>query len=187
MSLTGKWVEFIYNTATGDMEHKIIYAPIGAFLFLTFVCIFLIASVKVDQWLGLPLIFNWSLNWLISVPIILAGLFLMLYAIFHFVKVKGTPVPLFPPPVLVCSGPYKYSRNPMLTGVFIQLFGLGIFLNSISLCFVFTPLFILANFWELKNVEEPELEKRLGQEYIEYKEKTPMFFPSFKNNNYIEQ
>ena len=65
----------------------------------------------------------------------------------------------------------------MLTGIFIQLFGLGIALGSISLVWVFTPLFIIIHVWELKKVEEPELVKRLGQDYVEYKKRVPMFFP----------
>ena len=67
----------------------------------------------------------------------------------------------------------------MLTGVFALLFGFGILFGSVSLLLVFTPLFILLNFWELKAIEEPELVKRLGQEYIEYRKMTPMFFPRF--------
>nr|MBP7323025.1 hypothetical protein [Deltaproteobacteria bacterium] len=65
----------------------------------------------------------------------------------------------------------------MLSGLFMQLFGLGIALGSLSLVFIFTPLFVIMNVWELKNVEEPELVKRLGRDYIEYKERVPMFFP----------
>jgi protein-S-isoprenylcysteine O-methyltransferase Ste14 len=67
----------------------------------------------------------------------------------------------------------------MLTGVFMLLFGLGILFGSVSVIFVFTPLFILFNVWELKAIEEPELAKRLGEEYVEYKKNTPMFIPDF--------
>lgn len=42
---------------------------------------------------------------------------------------------------------------------------------------VFVPLFILVNDWELKAIEEPELLKRLGDEYAEYRRRTPMFIP----------
>jgi protein-S-isoprenylcysteine O-methyltransferase Ste14 len=68
----------------------------------------------------------------------------------------------------------------MLTGVFILLFGIGLALNSISLVLVFTPLYVVMNYWELKNVEEPELVDRLGSEYIEYRGKTPMFIPGLR-------
>jgi protein-S-isoprenylcysteine O-methyltransferase Ste14 len=68
----------------------------------------------------------------------------------------------------------------MMTGLFITLFGLGIWCRSISLVFIFSPLFVLLSAWELKAIEEPELEKRLGKEYIEYKKRVPMFFPWMK-------
>lgn len=68
----------------------------------------------------------------------------------------------------------------MLTGVFALLFGFGFLLRSVSLLFIFTPLFILMNVWELKVIEEPELLKRLGKNYDEYRKRTPMFFPCFK-------
>jgi len=67
----------------------------------------------------------------------------------------------------------------MLTGVFFLLFGFGVLFGSVFLLTVFTPLFILINVWELKSIEEVELEKRLGQDYIEYRKRTPMFFPGF--------
>jgi hypothetical protein len=65
----------------------------------------------------------------------------------------------------------------MLSGIFILLFGLGFAFKSISLLFVFAPLFILINVMEITAIEEPELEMRLGRDYLEYKKKTPMFFP----------
>ena len=71
----------------------------------------------------------------------------------------------------------------MLTGVFMILFGIGVALNSVSLVFVFTPLYVLVNVWELKKIEEPELVKRLGEEYIEYRAQTPMFIPGWKTLN----
>jgi len=106
----------------------------------------------------------------------------MLWSILHFIKVKGTPAPFNPPPKLVTTGPYSYIRNPMLSGIFILMFGFGILFRSISLVFIFTPLFILFNFLELKSIEEPELKKRLGKDYLEYKKSVPMFFPRFKKN-----
>jgi len=78
---------------------------------------------------------------------------------------------------VVKTGPYRYARNPMLTGVFLFLFGLGIGVNSLSLVCFFTPLYVLVNMWELKEIEEPELLRRLGDEYNEYRKQTPMFIP----------
>jgi protein-S-isoprenylcysteine O-methyltransferase Ste14 len=68
----------------------------------------------------------------------------------------------------------------MLSGVFALFLGIGFLLGSGSLLVIITPLFILANVWELKAIEEPELVKRLGQDYVEYRKRTPMFFPNFR-------
>jgi len=129
--------------------------------------------------IGITSIFSNPLNIILSLPVFSLALFLIGWSVQNFLKAKGTPVPFNPPPILVTTGPYAYTRNPMLTGVFSLLFGFGVFFGSISLLIVFTPLFIVINFWELKSIEEPELEKRLGEEYIEYRERTPMFFPGF--------
>jgi len=65
----------------------------------------------------------------------------------------------------------------MLTGMFLLLFGLGFVLQSLTLLLIFTPLFILLSVLELKIIEEPELAMRLGRDYLNYRKKTPMFFP----------
>jgi protein-S-isoprenylcysteine O-methyltransferase Ste14 len=65
----------------------------------------------------------------------------------------------------------------MLAGVFACLFGLGFILHSLSMVLVWTPAFILLNAIELKLVEEPELERRFGASYSEYRRRVPMFVP----------
>jgi protein-S-isoprenylcysteine O-methyltransferase Ste14 len=78
------------------------------------------------------------------------------------------------------TGPYQFVRNPMLTGVFLLLFGIGFAIKSLSLVVFFTPLFVLANVWELKGIEEPELVKGLGENYVAYQRRTPIFIPLMK-------
>ena len=68
----------------------------------------------------------------------------------------------------------------MLLGLFIFLVGLGILFGSLSLIFIFTPLFILINVLYLKAIEEKEMEKKFGREYLEYKKKVPMFIPKIE-------
>jgi protein-S-isoprenylcysteine O-methyltransferase Ste14 len=181
MTLTTKWIDLLYNVATGSRRVRNFFTPIGAIFFGLLIFLFVFIGLRIDRLLGLTDIFPGQLNIILSLPLLSTALFLIGWSVQHFIKVKGTPVPFNPPPQLVTSGPYAYTRNPMLTGVFALLFGFGIFFGSVSLIFVFTPLFILLNFWELKAIEEPELVKRLGQEYIEYREMTPMFFPRFSS------
>ena len=177
MNMRERWIEFIYRIATGSKRARTILTPLGGLVFLTFVFLVILISLGVDWLLKLPKIVSRPFHLITAVPIIISGLSLALWSVYNFLKVKGTPVPLNPPPKLVITGPYAFARNPILTGLFIGLFGLGLILNSFSLMFIFTPLFILLNILELKFIEEPELEKRLGEPYIEYKKRVPMFIP----------
>ena len=179
MSLKTVWIDTLYKVATGSRKVRNFYTPIGAIVYGLLILVFVVIALYVDRLIGLTNIFPYPLNLILSIPIFLLALFLIGWSVQNFLMVKGTPVPFNPPPQLVTSGPYAYTRNPMLTGVFALLFGFGILFGSVSLLFVFMPLFILLNFWELKAIEEPELVKRLGQDYIEYRKMTPMFFPSF--------
>jgi len=179
MTLKTKWIDILYNVATGSRRIRNFFTPIGALFFGLLIFVFVIIALHVDRLIGLTDIFPGQLNIILSLPVFSLALFLLGWSVQNFLKAKGTPVPFNPPPQLVTSGPYAYTRNPMLTGVFALLLGLGIFFESVSLLFIFTPLFIFVNFWELKAIEEPELVKRLGQEYIEYRKRTPMFFPGF--------
>lgn len=149
-------------------------------IFSVFTALFVFAAIIVDRMLQFPLLLTERANLPLSIPVMMAGIAGTAWSAFHFLKVKGTPVPFNQPPEVVKTGPYPYARNPMLTGVFLFLFGLGLYVNSVSLVFFFTPLFVLINVWELKRIEEPELMKRLGDEYIEYRKQTPMFLPGFR-------
>ena len=179
MTLKNKWIDILYNVATGSRNVRNFFTPIGAIFYGLLIFVFVVIALHVDRLIGLTNIFPNPFNIILSLPIFSLALFLIVWSVQNFLKAKGTPVPFNPPPQLVTTGPYAYTRNPMLTGVFSLLFGFGVLFGSVSLLIVFTPLFIFINFWELKSIEEPELEKRLGEEYIEYRKRTPMFFPGF--------
>jgi protein-S-isoprenylcysteine O-methyltransferase Ste14 len=177
MNIRERWVSVLYRAATGTRKTRTLLTPIGLLVFVLFTALFVYLSIFLDGLLALPWPIPVTVSKLVSVPIMAVGIAVTAWSVFHFLKVKGTPVPFNPPATLVESGPYKYARNPMLTGVFLLLFGIGFAIRSPSLVLIFTPLFMLANFWELKEIEEPELIKRLGEDYLAYRERTPMFIP----------
>jgi len=180
MSLKDKWIGFIYSVATGSKKIRNLFTPIGAAFYALLTALFVVAALKMDHLLHLPELPSTPVNVVVSVPMLSFALFVMGWSVLNFFKARGTPVPFNPPPGLVVSGPYAYVRNPMLAGIFLLLFGLGVLFRSLSLACVFTPAFVILNVWELKTIEEPELERRLGEEYIRYKRRTPMFFPDFR-------
>ena len=180
MKIREELISLFNRLATGTRKTRILLTPVGIIIFTLIITVILIAALIVDNLLHLPRFVPEEARLLISVPLMAMGTAVTFWSVFYFLKARGTPVPFNPPPHLVQTGPYRYSRNPMLTGVFIFLFGVGVWLNSISLVCVFTPLFIIFIVWEVKQIEEPELIKRLGDEYIEYRSQTSMFLPGFR-------
>lgn len=178
MTLKTKWIKLIYYLATSSRKIRNFFTPLGAFFFGLVIFSFVIIALQIDRLFGITDILPRSLSLILASLFFLVAFILIGWSVLIFLRAKGTPVPINPPPQLVTTGPYAYVRNPMLTGVFALLFGIGVLLGSVSLLVIFTPLFILVNVWELKAIEEPELLKRLGQDYIEYRKRTPMFFPS---------
>jgi len=177
MRIRDRWISLIHRAATGTKKARTLLTPIGVVIFGVFTGLFVILAVLVDRWLSIMWPLSSGLSWLSATPLIAIGVGLTVWSGSHFMKVKGTPVPFNPPPTLVMTGPYKFVRNPMLTGVFLLLFGIGFAIKSLSLVVLFTPLFVMANIWELKEIEEPELAKRLGEDYVAYQQRTPMFIP----------
>jgi protein-S-isoprenylcysteine O-methyltransferase Ste14 len=177
MGFPERWINLFHRAATGTKKTRTLLTPIGVTIFFLFTALFVLAAIFVDRLLNLPRLLPEVARLPVSIPVMVVGIVLSVWSAIHFLKVKGTPVPFNPPPKVVKTGPYQYVRNPMLTGVFLFLFGVGFYINSVSLVLFFTPLFVLVNVWELKKIEEPELMKRLGNEYIEYRKQTPMFIP----------
>ena len=150
MAFRTHWINLLHRAASGTQKTRTILTPIGVTIFGAFTALFVAAAIFVDRLLSLPRLLPEGARLPVSVPLILAGLAVTAWSAFHFLKVQGTPVPLNPPPKVVKTGPYRYARNPMLTGVFLFLFGMGFGFNSVSLVFFFTPLYVLINVWELK-------------------------------------
>jgi protein-S-isoprenylcysteine O-methyltransferase Ste14 len=117
---------------------------------------------------------------IISIVCFIIGIPWMLSAVvWQVTRGKGTPVPIVPTKEFLQNGPYKYVRNPMMLGFFSYLTGWAFLFNEAGafLAAVFFIAFLLA---EVKIIEEPELEKRFGDAYLEYKKDIPFIFPKFR-------
>ncbi len=114
----------------------------------------------------------------IGIVILFIGLFLLIWTILLFDKIgKGTLAPWAATKHLVVQGPFKYTRNPMITGVLSILTAEAILLNSIHILF-WMILFFFINCIYFKLFEEKQLEKKFGDEYIKYKKNTPAWIPN---------
>ena len=169
--------EYFHSAATGSKRRRRRLTPLGLLVFGSTIAIVVLGGLQTDRWLGLPRLLPGIVGSVVGSVILAVGLLVCGRCVMRFMRARGTPVPMNPPDELIVSGPYAWVRNPMLTGVFAALFGLGILLHSVGLALIWTPSYALIHLAELKWVEEPELERRFGAEYVAYRARVPMFIP----------
>jgi protein-S-isoprenylcysteine O-methyltransferase Ste14 len=109
--------------------------------------------------------------------VFMAGLALFTWCVVLFARVgRGTLAPWDPTQRLVAAGPYRYTRNPMISAVALMLTGEALVFGSIRLG-AWTVLFIAANHVYFIVSEEPGLERRFGHAYVDYKRRVPRWLP----------
>ena len=116
----------------------------------------------------------------LAILIALAGLALSIWSIVYMKHVgKGNPFDAMGHEVaprtkhLMTDGPYKISRNPMLSGTYLYYIGVLIALWTGWALLVFA---IIATVMMLQvRSEEKRLEADFGQEYLDYKKRTGRF------------
>jgi protein-S-isoprenylcysteine O-methyltransferase Ste14 len=91
----------------------------------------------------------------------------------------GTLAPWDPPRELVVRGPYRYVRNPMISGVLLVLLGEALVLRSRS-HFLWACTFFAINAVYIPLLEEPDLEDRFGESYREYRRHVPRLLPRLR-------
>jgi protein-S-isoprenylcysteine O-methyltransferase Ste14 len=112
-----------------------------------------------------------------GVALLIVGLVLFIASLCHFAtEGKGTLAPWDPPRAFVAGGPYRFVRNPMITGVFFILFGEASVLSSRPHA-VWAACFVILNLIYIPAVEEPQLERRFGDSYREYLGHVRRFIP----------
>ena len=142
-----------------------------------------VAGIPALMWWASGRPFPWvpTLPWaIISAIVMIAGLALSIWAIIHMKKVgEGNPFDAYNHEVaprtkhLMTDGPYRFSRNPMLLGIYIYDIGVMLWLLSwwALLVFVVEVVFLTIQV----RSEEKRLEKDFGEEYKVYKQRVPRY------------
>jgi protein-S-isoprenylcysteine O-methyltransferase Ste14 len=89
---------------------------------------------------------------------------------------EGTLAPWDPPRKLVVRGPYRYVRNPMISGVIFMLLGEALILLSMP-HLQWALVFLAINALYIPLLEEPQLKDRFGDEYLDYCRHVPRLLP----------
>jgi len=118
------------------------------------------------------------LNIVIAVGILLEAIggFILIYSRISIGKYGTTSIALEENHILITTGIYKYSRNPIYFGMIVLFVGYGISLYG----FISTG-FLGAFIWSIClsriKLEEKVLEEAFGSNYLEYKKKTKCLIP----------
>ena len=117
---------------------------------------------------------------IVGVIFVVLGLTLLITTIRLFIIVgRGTLAPWDPTKKFVAVGPYRYTRNPMISGVIFILIGETIIFGSISLLLWAVTFFIINTIYFILS-EEPGLKKRFGEQYLQYKKNVPRWLPRLR-------
>ena len=109
--------------------------------------------------------------------VFLIGLFLFGWCLYLFAaRGKGPLAPWDPPRKLVVTGPYRFVRNPMISGVLLIIAGEALVHGSRTIGLWLLTFFVINQIYFMLS-EEPMLEARFGEDYREYKRNVPRWIP----------
>jgi protein-S-isoprenylcysteine O-methyltransferase Ste14 len=160
--------------------------------FTGYTAIFIIAPILtyffgkwIDTVCSFPPIPKLPLNVLIGLPILVAGVAIGIKATRLLYQIGGglpwgEALRDDESSRLVTTGLYSYTKNPMVLGYSLLPLGMGILFQSLGMAISIPIIVIALNVIILKLREEPNLTKRFGSEYTEYKIKTPFILPSVR-------
>jgi len=123
--------------------------------------------------------FGW-LNQALGPTLTVGGLALIGWSVrVQYVLGQGTPAPKVATQRLVTQGPYVYSRNPMTLGALLMYLGIGVWMGS-GVVIILTLSVVSALLTFIYFHETRELREQFGEEYLEYKNRTPFLWPRFR-------
>jgi len=167
-----------------EIIRHIIGYMVGIILFILLIPLCLYKLSSLDWIIFKPSLFiNLKLHIILSIPFFLTGTVFMIWSnIFLLLSGKGGPAEAFNISIspktkkLVTSGPYRFTRNPMVFGALSLYISIGIFLHSIiCLLCILILMIVVKNY--LKLSEEKRLLKVFGDAYADYKNEVSMIFP----------
>ena len=130
--------------------------------------------------LGLDAVFGWpslpdAARWVGAVPLVLGAAGIG-WSFLLFVRVgQGTPNPLVPPRTLVTTGPFAWTRNPIILSHALATLGVAFLVASPAAVVIVLLLGVPVQF--IVRHEERSLEARYGDAYRRYREDVPRWLP----------
>ena len=163
---------------------------VGGFIVIVFVptIIYVITSFF-DLVFKVEIIRNQLIRWIIIILLLFTGLIYGIWSVVIQNTIgEGGPLEIGNMEIspktknLVVSGPYKYTRNPMLFGTFLMYLAYALFINSITAVLIVCAIIVFMLTVVVK-MEEKRLLKDFGNQYEEYRKRVSMFIPWFQRKD----
>lgn len=135
-----------------------------------------------DQAVHSPRIPPASVSVFLAAASLVIGVFWATWAYGYLLFIgRGSPaeafgIALLPTRQLVRTGPYAYTRNPMVFGGLWLALAVAFYQRSLIGFIAVVVLAVIAVFY-LKAFEEPGLERRFGEAYQSYRRHVPLLIP----------
>ncbi|WP_206930915.1 methyltransferase family protein [Roseococcus thiosulfatophilus] len=132
------------------------------------------------------LMLAWALNWLapvmlgppapeLGLPVMLLAFLLMGWALLVLVRAGNDPRPDRPDTAFVARGPFRLGRNPIYSGFLLVAAGMALVWGTLWGWLAVGGIFLALDFLVVRR-EEAYLERRFGQDYLDYKAKVRRWF-----------
>lgn len=119
---------------------------------------------------------TWEINATIPGFMLIGSGFLLAFTCIRFFRLAGTTAdPYSSTDAISSSGPYRFSRNPMYLSLCLVQSGTGLWLNSLWILLMILPALIVLHYGVISR-EERYLEKKFGNEYLQYKNRVRRWF-----------
>ena len=133
---------------------------------ITFPPVILLASIVLQIILLFSFPISVDLSSLLGLILILSGISLVFVSFRFMRKMKTTFIPDGTPEVLISSGPFKFSRNPIYLGMLTVLVGVAFLMSSLSAIIIAFVFGIIINFTWIAH-EEKKLHELFSEDWLD--------------------
>ena len=113
-------------------------------------------------------IINSPINFVVGSPLLILGIGLATWGNKVMLKAGTNVHPSHPTLSIVKDAPFSFTRNPLYLALALIYLGLAFLFNSLWALILLLPVLVVIT-WGVILREEAYLERKFGQEYLEYK------------------
>ncbi len=137
---------------------------------ITFPPIILLASFVLQIVLLFSFPISIDLSSLLGLILVISGISLVFVSFRFMRKMKTTFIPDATPEVLISSGPFRFSRNPIYLGMLTFLVGVAFLMSSLSAIIISFVFGVIINFTWISH-EEKKLKELFSEDWETYSSK----------------